>query len=349
MQCTQCHNVFQVIGDAFNSPIGIVETLERTSKILVEEFDLKGCHFRLISRDQKILEHVAAHGLSEAFLSKGPVDAERSVREALEGQQVYVADCANDPRIQYSSEFAEEGIVSMLTIPLVTRGQVIGVMRLSTKEPREFGADEVDFFNIAALFCTSAITHTMFHQILEHVTESIRSSLDLAEVMNSIVRVVAEDLRAKGCTLQILDREGKLLEVRASYGISRQFNDAVAKVISPAAAEALREGHCVPILDARNDPKIPYADEVIREQFSSMLFVPLMSRDRALGVLIIFTHHPYDFAPDEMHLMTAIGEQAALAIQNAQMYAAIKRRYESVVDEFHQWFEHYYTYPTHSQ
>ena len=46
--------------------------------------------------------------------------------------------------------------------------------------------------------------------------------------------------------------------------------------------------------------------------------------------------------------MEAIGGQCALAIRNAQMYAAIKRRYDSVVDEFHQWFEHYYTYPTHT-
>ena len=39
---------------------------------------------------------------------------------------------------------------------------------------------------------------------------------------------------------------------------------------------------------------------------------------------------------------------AALAIRNAQMHQALKRKYENVVDEFHQWFEHYYTYPGRS-
>jgi len=50
-----------------------------------------------------------------------------------------------------------------------------------------------------------------------------------------------------------------------------------------------------------------------------------------------------------MHLIQAIGEQCALAIRNAQMYAAIKRRYDVVVDEFHQWFEHYCTFPNHPE
>jgi len=81
---------------------------------------------------------VAAFGLSDRFLAKGPVDAERSVTEALDGEMVMVNDCSVDERIQYPEEMAKEGIVSMLTIPLATRGQVIGVMRLATAEQREF-------------------------------------------------------------------------------------------------------------------------------------------------------------------------------------------------------------------
>ena len=349
MQCIHCRNVFQEIGDAFNSSIGVVGILERAATVLVDQFRLKGCHFRLLSRDQRGLEHVASVGLSQKFLDKGPIDAEKSVTEALEGKVVSVLDCATDPRIQYPQEHAEEGIVSVLTVPLSTRGQVIGVMRVSSSEPREFSEEEIDFFKVAALFCTSAVTHAMFHRILEHVTETIRSSLDLDEVLGAIARVVAEDLRAKGCTIQLFDERGELLELRASFGMSGQFNETVARVTSEAAKEALSEGHCVPVLDARNDPRIPYTSQVVRERFASMLFVPLMRRDRALGLLVVFTHHPYRFSDDELHLMTAIGEQAALAIRNAQMYAAIKSRYSSVVDEFQQWFEHYCVHPIHPQ
>jgi len=342
MDCNQCRNVFQVIGSALNSPVGTVELLELASKALVEQLDLKGCHFRLISRDQKILEHVASHGLSEKFLAKGPVDAERSMAEALQGKLVMIRDCSTDPRVQYPIEHAEEGIVSLLTVPLVARGQVIGVMRLSTAERREFQPEELEFFKVAALFCSSTILHSLFHNILDHVTRVIRSSLNLDEVLNSIVRVITEDLRAKGCTIQLLDRRGKL-DIKAHFGLSHAYLATVEADPGKAARTALK-GECVPIFDARSDPQIPYIAEAMKEGISSMLYVPLNDHESPLGVLCLYTHRPYEFSQDEMFLLTSLGEQCALAIRNAQMYATLKSRYDSIVDDFQQWFEHYHSH-----
>jgi len=347
MRCSQCRNVFQVIGDCFNKQAGVEETLQAVAKTLVDEFDIKACHFRLLSRDLRILEDVASYGLTEKFLAKGPVDAEKSVAEALEGKVVMVEDCINDSRIQYRKEFAEEGIASLLTVPLATRGQVIGVMRLSTAEKRRFSADEMAFFGVAALFCTSAVVHAMFHQILEHVTDTIRTSLDLDEVLESIAKVVTEDLRAKGCTIRLLDSTGGSLDLSAAFGLSARYLEKASANPGKGVWQAL-EGQCVSILDARSDDRIRHPEEIIHEKIGSALFVPLMIRDKAIGVLSVYTHRQYQFSEDEIELMEAIGGQCALAIRNAQMYATIKRRYESVVDEFHQWFEHYYTYPTHT-
>jgi GAF domain-containing protein len=54
----------------------------------------------------------------------------------------------------------------------------------------------------------------------------------------------------------------------------------------------------------------------------------------------VFTHLPYRFSSDEQQLMTAIGEQCSLAIDNAMMFAALKRRYDALVDDFQLWFGH---------
>ena len=64
------------------------------------------------------MDEVASFGLSQRFLQKGPVDAERSVAEALEDTIVMIADCRTDPRVRYPAAHSEEGIVSMLTVPL---------------------------------------------------------------------------------------------------------------------------------------------------------------------------------------------------------------------------------------
>jgi GAF domain-containing protein len=342
MECEMCRKVFYEIGDAFNSPVEAEDLLTRAARVLVEQFRLKGCHFRLLSRDLRILEHVASYGLSEEFLSKGPVDAERSVAEALEGTIVSVLDCTNDPRIQYPEEHVKEGIVSLLTIPLTTRGQVIGVMRLTSGERREFTADEVAFFRVAALFCTSAVTHAMFHQILEHVTDAVRASLDLDEVMASITRVVTEDLRCKGCSIRLLESDGEELELCAAYGLSDRYLETASSAPGPGVWQAL-DGECTFILDPQSDDRVRHHEEAELEGIGSMLFVPLMIHDTPIGVLSVYTHRQYEFSQDEIQLMEAIGHQCALAIRNAQMYATIKQKYDSVVDDFHLWFEHYYT------
>lgn len=344
MQCSQCRNVFVVIGECLNSQVDTVEFLERTAQAIAEEFELKGCHFRLLSRDQKILEHVAANGLSQKFLDKGPVDAERSVAKALQGEIVFVKDCGADARIQYPKEFKEEGIASMLTIPLRTRGQVIGVMRLMTGEPREFSPEEMEVFKVAALFCTSAIIHSMFHQILDHVTKAIRTSLNLGEVLDTIVHTITEDLRTKGCSIRLLDSKGQNLELRASFGLSQEYLEGPSARPGKGVAQALA-GQCVSILDAHSDPRIRNQKEMVHEGISSILFMPLHFGDKPIGVLSVYTHRPYEFSEEEMQMMTAICEQCTLAIRNAQMYATLEQRYETVVDDFQLWFEARHTHP----
>ena len=79
VNCSQCSNVFRVLGDALNLRLDTKVVLEMAARTIVEQFNLKACHFRVLSRDQQRLEHVACYGLSPAFLDKGPVDAERSV------------------------------------------------------------------------------------------------------------------------------------------------------------------------------------------------------------------------------------------------------------------------------
>ncbi len=347
VQCIQCRNVFRVIGDALNLRLDTRVMLEMAAAAIVEEFDLKACHFRVLSRDRLSLDHVASHGLSQRFLNKGPVDAERSVAEALEGKVVAVAECASDPRVQYPESFVAEGVVSMLTIPLETSGQVIGIMRLMTGERREFKEFEIEFFTVVAVFCTSAIMHSMFHNILGHVTESIRGSLELQVVLDSIVQVVSEDLRAKGCAIALIDRKRRALETRASDGLGEGFVERFVDVVSEATRDDVISGSNVAIFDGRNDTRILRPEVVEREGIASILLVPLMSRGTIIGVLSLFTHKPFLFSQDEKQLMASIGEQCALAIDNAKMFDALKKRYEDLVDDFQLWFEHTQTYPHH--
>jgi len=218
------------------------------------------------------------------------------------------------------------------------------VMRLTSAKTREFSSGEISFFEIVATFCAGAIIHSMFYRILGNVTEAISSALDLKEVLDAIVRTVTENLRSRACSIRLLDTKSGHLEMSASYGLSQGYIDQIADKTGKGVHEAL-EGQCVMILDARKDPLILHRDAMNSEKIASILFVPMTTRKDTIGVLSLYTNNVYEFSDDEKKLMSAIGDQCALAIRNAQMYSEIEKRYKNVVDEFQQWFEHFHSHP----
>lgn len=338
MQGTQCLEILSTVGDAFNSPIGTKQLLERTALAVVKQLQLKGCSFRLLSQDQALLEHVASHGLSERFLRRGPVEADQSIVEVLQGKPIAIVDCGADPRVQYPEAHTEEGIVSSLTVPLKTRGQVIGVMHAFAGEKREFSDTDLKLMEVLAAFCARALTNAMFHQILDNVTAAIRSSLSLEAVLESVVKAISEDLRAKGCTIHLLEPDEKELRLRAEFGLSKRFLAFLRAEPGLGVAEAL-EGRCTQLVDPRKESATPFLGKVIEEGISTILYVPLMVRAKAIGVLCLYTHKPYEFSEDERYFMKAVADECGLAIQQSRMYAMLRQSYQTLVSDFQIWFE----------
>jgi two-component system NtrC family sensor kinase len=339
MQCQECLRIFQTFGDTLNAPIETTEVLQCICTSIVENLSVKGCQIFLLSRNQSQLEHIASLGLSEKFSVREPLVVEGMTLEVLQGNIVTVADCPSDPRLHRFPVYGEEGIKSLLIIPLKSRGQVIGAMHISTAEERVFSSDELEITRVAAALCASVILRSMFQKILHDVSEAVPLSLDIHEAVQQIVRVIAEDLRAKGCLIRLLDPNTGRLELWASYGLSQAYLDVGPRDASKASEE-LRAGKCVAVFDAPQ--YLQYPEEARREGIASMLSIPLLVHKCAIGFLRVYTHRPYEFSADEIHLMKIVGDQCALLIQNAQLYQSVKDRYDRLVVDFHNWFDQFY-------
>jgi len=78
----------------------------------------------LLTPDRKLLLHTAAYGLSDWYVRKGPVSADKSISEALEGKSVAVLDATEDERIQYREQVKKEEIVSILSTPMMLKEEI---------------------------------------------------------------------------------------------------------------------------------------------------------------------------------------------------------------------------------
>ena len=136
--------------------LGLTPRLEFICGSIRELMGVKGVVIRLLDERTNRLELVSSCGLSNTYMKKGPVDADKSLARALRGEPHAVLDVASDPSLQYPEEAKKEGIVSMLSFPLKGREKVIGTLRLFTSERREFTQEEMDF--VAALASQGAIS-----------------------------------------------------------------------------------------------------------------------------------------------------------------------------------------------
>lgn len=110
----------------------------------------KGCALFLFNEKTKELELAASYGLSTEYLNKGPISALQSIAQSLQEGPVAIYDVSDDPRIQYPEAARKEGIASILAVPIVIHGQLLGALRVYTADPWEFTLNDVNLVQAIA-------------------------------------------------------------------------------------------------------------------------------------------------------------------------------------------------------
>jgi two-component system, NtrC family, sensor kinase len=111
----------------------------------------KGALIRILNLKSHEMDLFAAYGLSERYLSKGPVFSETIITDLCNlNQVILIRDFLNDPRIQYPRECLKEGFHMALDIPLRLRENVVGIIRVFFNIPRDFSKEEIDFLEAIA-------------------------------------------------------------------------------------------------------------------------------------------------------------------------------------------------------
>ena len=126
------------------------EVVQLTVDSVKTSLEIKACALFLIDPQKNVLEVAASCGLSAEYLQKGPLSSIRSIGQSLTEGPVAVYDVGDDPRIQYPEAAKTEGIASILAVPIYSRGNVIGSMRVYSEEQWEFTLEDVNFVQAVA-------------------------------------------------------------------------------------------------------------------------------------------------------------------------------------------------------
>ena len=170
-------SAFVNIAKAMNSSLELQEVLQQIVKSTTESTGSKGCTLMLLDEKGEQLDVMTSFGLSDQYVNKGPLSADKSIFDTLKGKSVIIEDVASDPRVQYPLEAKREGIASIVSLPIILREIVIGVLRLYTAVSCRFEQDDMDFLSAIAMQSGLAIENAKMYEHVKMNDKKPMSSL----------------------------------------------------------------------------------------------------------------------------------------------------------------------------
>ena len=339
------------IGAALSSSLEVDEVLSTIARRLTELFDVWECDFY----EYRPLEGTM---VATALWSRDITAADRAwigtvldvaerptYRTIIESGGVR-EEHRDDPQLDPVEQLEMEawGEQSDLSVPLVFKAEVIGVLTLVEKrEPRRFSAEEHKLLAQLAVPAAVAIHNArMFRReaqqnrrlrALVDASRAISSTLDIDELLQTIARAAGEALGTAECAINSYDPAEETITIVAFYQRvpNAQADAWVGRTYSfrefPGDRAVLRGGEIVE--ENLSDPTLDEANRrsMIENGEKTILNVPLENDGRPIGILVfVETEAERHFTRGEREIAEALGEQAAIAMRNAQVLRRLEEQ-----------------------
>ena len=250
---------------------------------------------------------------------------------ARHGKTVRVGDVTQD--LRYVA--ARRGVKSELAVPLEVNGETRGVINVDSDRTDAFSADDQDLLEQLAVQAAKVIHNTWLYEQLRlkvHLFESlasvsrtINSTLNLDEALRVITREACELMRARMCSLMMLDESREWLDLRASYGAGEAYLKKRARlsVEESVLGVVVRRKKPMQLENVQTSNRYLNVELARREGLVSLLSVPLLFAGQAIGTLNVYTGRPYNFSNEEIKILSALAELSAIAIEKARLYERV--------------------------
>ena len=160
---------------------------------------------------------------------------------------------------------------------------------------------------------------------LSKISKAIASELYLEDILRLIVAVTAQVMGSNICSLMLLDEKTKELIIRATQSISEEYNKKPPlKIGEGIAGKAVLEKKPIVIYEVLKEKDYKFKDIAKRDGLVSLLCVPMMVKGKVIGVLNLYTSKPHKFTQNEINILTAVANQAALVIENTELMVRTK-------------------------
>ncbi|MCI0427521.1 MAG: GAF domain-containing protein [Nitrospiraceae bacterium] len=331
--------VLHLISESISNQLDLEAILKHIVEVVVEVTKADACLLYLLSDSQDELILRASKSPHPKLIGRITIGLGEGITGwvAQERTRVVIpSNASDDPRFKFFHNLPEDRHQAFASVPIMAKKEVVGVINVQHKRPKRYRPDELALLSTIANQVGGAIENARLYdqmqrkalqvETLSQVSETVASSRLIKDVLQLLVTMTAQMMNSKICSIMLLDEASGELRIAATQSLSEQYRRKPnLKVGQSISGRAVKERRPIIVVDVSTDRDYMYPDMAKKEGLCSLVSVPMMVRDKALGVINSYTSVPHVFTSEEVKLLQAIANQAAIAIEHTTL---VEKSYE---------------------
>jgi signal transduction protein with GAF and PtsI domain len=235
-----------------------------------------------------------------------------------------------DPRFKFFHNLPEDRYEAFLSVPILVKDKVVGVINVQHKKSHDYSERVQKTLTAVARQVGGAIENARLYeetkrraqaiQTLSAVSHTVASPKYLQEILQLIVTMTASLLSSKICSVMLLDDDAQELQIAATQSLSDSYrNKPPIKVGQSISGQAVLQKATVTVPDVRKDKRFSFPDLAASEGLVSMMSVPMLFKDKVIGVINTYTAEEHHFSKEDVSVFQSVANQCAAAIMNTRL------------------------------
>jgi signal transduction histidine kinase/DNA-binding response OmpR family regulator len=347
-QLTATSEILAVIGRSASDLEAVLETVVESARKLCSAdvglvFLVDGDKYRFAYGSGMTSEYRELVTNNPVLLDRGSLAG----RVGLDRRATQITDVLADPDYGRTDAQRVAGYRTIMGVPMLLDDEVVGVLSLWRSQVDPFSDRAVEVLTTFAVQAALAVrtvdlvralesrTHELARKVnqleaLGAVGQGVSSSLNLMEVLTTIIMQAVLMSGTDGGSIYEFDEDAKEFRIRTACGTSPEVLDALRRtrigLEDTFLGKAAKRGHSMGLPDLRDAPLDPHLSVLAEGGWRSLVAVPMLREGRIVGALVVRRHTPGHLPDEVSDLLESFASQSALALINAQLYRRLERQ-----------------------
>jgi len=262
---------------------------------------------------------------------------------AREAEPVAIARHASkDGRFKVFNNLPEDKYEAFLSVPIIApTDRVIGVINVQHRKAHRHSEREKALLSIIGHQVGGAIENARLYQetakrsrqlsTLAQVGQVIASGRYLEEMLQLIVRMIAEMMQARVCSIMLVDAQKNELVLKAAKCSSDEYwHRPNLKIGNNLISQVVKQRAPLMVRDVTKEPDYRYPELATREGVRSLVSVPMILKEHVIGVINVYSAEERVFSNEDLRVLSTVADQASVAFENTKLSVAIQETQEAL-------------------